>query len=1554
MGFTLSDAIILLVVMVVLVLYRQLDRNNRSVDKVRRYASRVQDELEEIAAEKVAVLRDIGIEVDVQQKAAKGILTRIQTIEQDLSSRVESLETIGTRLTEYESALKELVNMTGRTEDNIARVRQESEHVEKVGKRIKQSQAKMDELEASLPRIVAGFEKQNNSRISLVEERFFDEGERRMVVLTGRAEAAEARIVEFTDEVARLQAENDERANAQRRLLDDTYEQLSVRLTDASTEAIDELQRTIREELDRVAQETAAAGDRIEVVRQEIDQNVDVARGELQAVLVDYQNRIERVASEGRDLSADSLDAVRRLISDTAAELKQRAEQLFGQVSSALDERGDQLETQARESEERLRQRMDAVSNQAGEASRRILARLQNDTQGLADTVRSAIEGQYRDLASSFHSALQTAERERDQTNATLQQWRSATATRLAELTAEQELVGRRLDEAVTALTAQLADTEALATGRAAELRERVDAQLRETDSSVRAAAAEATRVATERRDQIETLIVDYRGRATEQLSEIESLVADRIADHRERTDVALTQAETTVENATAEAARVAAERRDQVEALIVDDRGRAAQQLSETETLVAARIAELRERVDAQLLETDSSVRTAAAEAERVALERRDQVETLLHEHRGVAEASLQRLRADQEAALQALRDASDRALAEASVATDQARSHTDTVRAEVERQTQALETAIVERLQALEHNAREGYDRAADLSSRAAVELTRVEERLDAGVQQLDARRISMERGVTDSLEAGIAQLTDRVAQTNADFSADAERRTTEVQHYLEAAQRKLDDRVHAMSEAMHARVGELEGEFTEKMQAAFHAGEQRVLGSVELRLSDTEQDLSYRIGRVEAVADEIDSLERTLSANVQAVTVRIREELTAAARRLHDESDRSANETRERYAEVKGRVDNLDQELSDLKQRAYDNVGATLKVFEDEFFDDLNKRVAEMTQRIESWREMVERDLAEIRERAAVDRRDVEAAYTSELRTTLQQHQEATGNQIYKLSDQVETFRNGILQRVETAEQAISAQEAAVGDQLQKASADVEAAVRGGLSDLRGALETEIGAVRVEAGEGVAALKVQVDDYRDAIAAQMEQSRELLARWQAELQNRMKAGDSEVGSQLADTRVRLSESVQDLKREFATERAELIEQSGAVRETARRRLDELTARVDTLSTDVHQRSESAIKEFEIQYAELARRQHERARELVQSMDRSSGDFRDLIGHTRDQFQAMQAKVLGKLDQEARSIGVTLQEIEKRQKSFSEQTKIFERADSLKIQLQTDIAALKAELSRSVGMRDEVREIEHQFNRIRKMAADSSEKMARFASDKRRIDLLEEDYHRLMQLAQVVEGKIELVGGSEERLHELTARVQSLGQLENEVDARYDRLEKRRQSIDQTTSVVERNSEAIRTVDRQLAQIEQRLVEMPKVANALGVRLESLLEHKQDTDAAVKLLAGLHEVLEDVERRTHELQTAREWLARTETRLQQIQEAAGDQVKLLATLMREQGDGRDDKSATPSLSTRETVQKLARQGWKADEIARATKVSRGEVELILELSGK
>ena len=89
----------------------------------------------------------------------------------------------------------------------------------------------------------------------------------------------------------------------------------------------------------------------------------------------------------------------------------------------------------------------------------------------------------------------------------------------------------------------------------------------------------------------------------------------------------------------------------------------------------------------------------------------------------------------------------------------------------------------------------------------------------------------------------------------------------------------------------------------------------------------------------------------------------------------------------------------------------------------------------------------------------------------------------------------------------------------------------------------------------------------------------------------------------------------------------------------------------------------------------------------------------------------------------------------------------------------------------------------------------------------------------------------------------------------------------------------------------------------------------------------------------------------RMEKLQTAREWLANTETRLETLGNQAQDQVNLLRTLIKAEADSGKDRGAPP-MDRRQTVLKLAKLGWKSKEIAQTTQMSRGEVELILELA--
>lgn len=160
----------------------------------------------------------------------------------------------------------------------------------------------------------------------------------------------------------------------------------------------------------------------------------------------------------------------------------------------------------------------------------------------------------------------------------------------------------------------------------------------------------------------------------------------------------------------------------------------------------------------------------------------------------------------------------------------------------------------------------------------------------------------------------------------------------------------------------------------------------------------------------------------------------------------------------------------------------------------------------------------------------------------------------------------------------------------------------------------------------------------------------------------------------------------------------------------------------------------------------------------------------------------------------------------------------------------------------------------------------------------------------------------------------------------------------------------LDQTVEGVDHSFEAMRELEGSLETWKQDLSGVPEQLETIRDTLDVLMQNRDKTGVMIEKLETLDSVLEDVEQRTEKMQTAREWLARTETRLEEISRQSEGQLKLLSDLLKQDGTARKTKGAPP-IGIRENVVKLTHQGWTVDEIARGLQLSRGEVELILEL---
>lgn len=217
-------------------------------------------------------------------------------------------------------------------------------------------------------------------------------------------------------------------------------------------------------------------------------------------------------------------------------------------------------------------------------------------------------------------------------------------------------------------------------------------------------------------------------------------------------------------------------------------------------------------------------------------------------------------------------------------------------------------------------------------------------------------------------------------------------------------------------------------------------------------------------------------------------------------------------------------------------------------------------------------------------------------------------------------------------------------------------------------------------------------------------------------------------------------------------------------------------------------------------------------------------------------------------------------------------------------------------------------------------------------------------------------VRLEQRIEGVSTSVAGVEESISAVMSRQSELPDVQQEL-ARAEQL-----NADVTRKVTElRNQnrhvdalqDDLRAMHQAVARLRPGVTEITDTVAGLQRQVEVVAAGADRAQQAIEALATLDGALQEVEGRMQRLQAAREWLARAETRLVEISDGAQDQLRLLETVLKAERGDASPGGASDDLGSRAMVVKLAGRGWSVAEISRATRLSRGEVELTLEVTG-
>ncbi|HSV55599.1 MAG TPA: hypothetical protein VLH39_00640, partial [Magnetospirillaceae bacterium] len=675
-------------------------------------------------------------------------------------------------------------------------------------------------------------------------------------------------------------------------------------------------------------------------------------------------------------------------------------------------------------------------------------------------------------------------------------------------------------------------------------------------------------------------------------------------------------------------------------------------------------------------------------------------------------------------------------------------------------------------------------------------------------------------------------------------------------------------------------------------EKMSREAAALEKKTLEEHDRRMEEYRADVEYKFERLSESNADILRLEESLRSAIAGTERRAEEDFTRFGKDLAERHAAFESSILAEASRVRGSMEALDKELGALKASAYQNVSEKLKVFEDEFFADLRSRGDAANKRLDEWQGVLEGRLAALSAAAEASNRETAKAGAEKMRESLAALQSALVSQMGKLSTQAQAFRDGVTEQMSAADSSLASLRDSVRADIQEARAAVDAFVHAELERYRVDSQEKI----KEAARGLDARLRELSDSSDSAAREGREFRETLAR-------EIQTAQAEAARFRQDLSHKISQALEGFGRSYE-----------AMSSDAQRRSRELAADMD-----------QALQAFQRSAEDYTSRAESEAKRLTDRMDRETADR-----------------------------GRILADIDARVKAFAAQTKLFERADEMQNSLRDAVEALKGDLARLDARKGEITELETQFQRIKRLEDETNQKVSRFLAERRRIDTLEEDFKRLLGLSQEVDRKLASVTESRDSLTDLQADFRRLSGLAEEAGTKYDRLEKKSALLDTTADGVDKSFEALSGIELSLRDLEQRVGPLSNHMAELRAALDALDQGQGRVDQAVSRLGDLDKGLDETEKRIDKVQKAREWLARTETRMEELNKQAQEQLKLLGTLLKQEAGAARKEPGAPSLSTQETVRKLAHQGWKVEEIARAVKLSRGEVELILELSAQ
>jgi len=1623
--FTVGNIITLGIVLLILILFRQMDRNNRSRNLIRDYSERLKKELGDFVKEQERAVKDYAISLNVERDSAKELMKRLQQTEEELAEKAEAMARIESQLKTYEDSLAELENMTGRVQENMNRVREESAFVDSTGKRISEVKDKLADFEKALIDAERKLEKG------------MGEAERKLEKSLGDAEKKlEKRLGDTEKEI-------EQRLGDTRKKIDQELGDAGIRIERELEDAESKIEKELGDAESKIEKELGDIESRFEKESGEyLEKTADEVMATVKATVSDLRATEEIIERKVEDHRL----AVVKIEEARAANLARDTEYVDKLLAKAVDQAGkraDKMEEAAfaklkEQAEDRIHKLKTAEEEKLRayqESAKAKVVEVQNLFKNFRDewrTERSEWEGKDKAIRDERKKDLEIFAAKFDASKKQIEEFgaraneiissQKALLFKTAEEMKQQvlEINGAKLEEYRRAQDLEFRRLEALADDSRnldAELRhymQELIGRLKDDFSAYQGEAEDLRKAETENFSLTAAHLKEGMAELEKELEALRSASYDNISEKLK-----------TFEN----------EFYTDLDKLNNDINLR----ITEWHGGLEGRLSVIGENSETALRESEHN-RTEEMKKSLSALDARfaSALERLTTQADAFEAGILDRIKTVEEMEQKAL-EASGAKLEEYRRVQDLEFSRLETLAddsrnldAELRRYMQDLIGRLKDDFSAYQGEAEDMRKAETENFSLAAAQFKGGMAELE---KELDALKDASHKNISEKLKA-----------FEDEFIAGIKKRNNEINLQITKWQSGIDGRLSAIGENSETALRQLENSRTEEMKkslavlnahlvselerlkseaGAFEKGilEQMKTAEVmkqkaldEYRLA---QDTEFK--RLEALAGDSEKKDAELRLYMQNVTAQLKDEFSA----YQGEAEKLRKAETENFsmaaARFKGGMAELEKGLEELRAASYENISEKLKTFEKEFFADLNKRNNDIDLRITEWQGGLEGRLSTIGENSETALRESERSHADEMKKNLAALDAHLASELERLKTAASEFEKEIQDQIKASDemerQALEANDVRLEEYrraqdvefrrletLADDSRKLDAELRLYIQDLIGRLKDEFSVYQGEAEglrkaetdnfslttthlkEGMAGLEKGLEELRTASYESIsdklrtfedefltdinKRSNDInlkIAEWQSGVEGRLSViGENsvtalreleqsraeEMKKNLSALDARLVSELEHLKSETGAFEGGILDQMKAADDSVSSFKDQLDRGLEETRKEAEISIKAEIGNYSLTVAETVKKYQ---RELDDAWNGLSMRLRELDENVEEARQRIR-DLAAETDNRITSVRTSVDDAERHIREAVDQTKLIDKADAMRLEMERRIEDLKGDIDRLDQRRAEAARIENEFIKIKRIEDEINSKMIKIFSEERRVENMEANFTRFLQISRSVEDKLTEVTASDDTLQAVQLKIRKLEEALGGTEEKFQRIEKKNQVLDNTIDGIEKNFRALQDTEKLSEKIGGELVQYADELEKIKGSIEKLSAESEKAANAVDRVDVLNDALEEIEERIKSMQRARQWIAEAETRLEELNRQAQTQARAIDAMVKgkKSGPAPDLGEGAPSQQKKENIIILARQGWTVDEIAKNLKISRGEVELTLEFAPK